>query len=658
MNDKQRWVTLAVGIHHRLAHHRRGVALLVYASLILVATTLASAFSVSMDLRAVVWTDAVLVGGLLVLVRLPLYWHERLCIGRWRFVGVGDVMRLARATVLGSIIVGALAIALPGFDPMLSVLLLEMILAVALIGGFWISYRALFEHARRLSGLNGHGSGLGHPKRRRILVAGAGEAGRMIVHQLLASGRDVEIIGFVDNDPLKWGTAIHGRAVIGSIEDLPAVVEYARVDELLIALPGAGPGDLRRIVNTCSEIDIEFRLVPGLDEVLREAVTLDQVREIRIEDLLGRDPIRLELPELETDLSGKTVLITGAGGSIGSELARQILLHHPRVILLLDQAESPLYLIERELVDRKSDTRIVPVIADILDREEMRMVFARWSPDRVFHAAAYKHVPMMECNIRQAVRNNVLGTWQVAEAAGKSGTERFVLISTDKAVRPSSIMGATKRSAELLILAFARRYSHTDWHVVRFGNVLGSTGSVVPVFQQQIKNRQPLTVTHEEVTRYVMTITEAVQLVLQSSLIPEACGHITMLEMGEPVRILDLARSMIRLSGRTEGYDATIEITGMRPGEKLHEELAAPEERPEPTGIEKVTILRNGKLGMTLGEAEEMIRNLWSEVSGMDDDALRSWLLRVPGVVLEDGWRQEEGWRQVESVRSGDLTGD
>ena len=328
------------------------------------------------------------------------------------------------------------------------------------------------------------------------------------------------------------------------------------------------------------------------------------------------------------------------------------------MVLLLDQAESPLYLIERELVDRKSDTRIVPVIADILDREEMRTVFARWSPDRVFHAAAYKHVPMMECNVRQAVRNNVLGTWQVAEAAGESGTERFVLISTDKAVRPSSIMGATKRLAELLILAFARRYSHTDWHVVRFGNVLGSTGSVVPVFQQQIKNRQPLTVTHEDVTRYVMTIAEAVQLVLQSSLNPEACGNITMLEMGEPVRILDLARSMIRLSGRTEGYDATIEITGMRPGEKLHEELAAPEERPEPTGIEKVMVLRNGNMGVALSEAEEMIRNLWSEVSGMDDDALRSWLLRVPGVVLEAGWRQEHGWRRVERMRSGDLTGD
>ena len=620
-------------LYRQLAHHRRGVALFVHSSLIVTAAVLASAFSVGLDLQRVVWSDALLLGSLLALVRLPLYWWGRLGIGRWRFVGVGEVLRLAGATTLGSAVVSVLATQISSFNLTPSVVLLEVVFSIGLIGGGWIAYRALFEYGQRLRAVTERASSPLHHKHRRVLIAGAGEAGRMIVHQMLRSGQDVDIIGFVDDDPLKWGTAIHGKEVVGSIETMPVLMENNEIDEVLIAIPTAEPADLRRIVDMCGELDIRFRVLPGINEVLLGRVSLDQIREIRIDDLLGRAPIQLELPELEADLGGETVLITGAAGSIGSELARQIIQHSPRELILLDQAESPLFFIERELADRNFDTRIVPVIADILDREEMRVVFTEWSPSRVFHAAAYKHVPMMECNVKSAVRNNVLGTWQVAEIAGESGTEKFVLISTDKAVRPSSVMGATKRLAELLVLAFSRRYVNTAWHVVRFGNVLGSAGSVVPVFERQIKEGQPLTVTHEEVTRFFMTIPEAVQLILQSSLLPEARDHIAMLEMGDPVRILDLARSMIRLSGRTEGYDASIEINGLRPGEKLHEELVTPEEEPRPTTIDKVMILSREKLGALLPDAEEMMRHLWSDVRRMEPSELRGWLFEVPGVM-------------------------
>lgn len=614
-------VTFLTGMHPGLARFRRAIALLVYAVLIFLSTGLAAAFTEDLDLTSVVWGDVGILSCSLILVRIPLYRKTRLGVGRWRFVGMGEVVRLTGTTALGSVLVGVLGVALPVLDPRPAVMILECVLAVVLIGGTWIGYRLLFELTQRVEwSRNGK-----HESPRRILVAGAGEAGGMIVHQMMRSGRQ-NIVGYVDDDPLRWGTAIHGKEVIGATEDLPSIVRHHRVDELLIAIPSADPGDLRRIVAICADLDIEFRVLPGLEEVLQGSVSLDQVREIRIEDLLGRDPVRLELPELDADLNGKTVLITGAAGSIGSELARQVLLHRPDTLLLLDQAESPLYFVERELRSIDSQTEIVPIIADILDRQEIRRLFEEWGPDRVFHAAAYKHVPMMECNVRQAVRNNVLGTWRVAEAAAEFGSERLLLVSTDKAVNPSSVMGATKRVAELLVLAFAREHPETEWHAVRFGNVLGSAGSVIPVFQKQLENGEPLTVTHEEVSRFFMTIPEAVQLVLQSSLLPEARGRIAMLEMGEPVKILDLAREMLRLSGRREGVDAEIRFTGLRPGEKLHEELVLPEENPQETSVPRIHVLSNGITGEALSEVNRRAFSLWQDVRTMNDDELREWL--------------------------------
>ena len=571
-------------LYRTLSAHRRAVALSAYA-----VSTIA-AFVAAYLLRFEFRIPPEHVQTLLFALPLLLFLRAvseaafRVTTSRWRFAGVRDAVRLGLSALTASVIF-LVALQFAGLEPAVprAVILIELVLSANLKAGIWVLYRMAQERRGRRNG--------GGAREVPTLVVGSGVAGGRLVREMIAGGTGYTPVAFLDDDRLKHGTAIEGIRVLGGVEDLGRVAERRGARAVIVAIPSAPAQTLRDIVNRAQEANLSVRVLPAMSEVLSGEAGVDQLREVRIEDLLGREPVHLELPELARDLEGKVVLITGAAGSIGSELARQVALHRPRQMILLDQAESPLYFVELELKERHPLLDLVPVVGDILDAASLERVFLRHRPERVFHAAAYKHVPLMECNPLEAVRNNVVGTWRVAELSGRTGVERFVLISTDKAVRPSSIMGATKRLAELILLGARDRFPGTWFTAVRFGNVLGSQGSVIPLFRKQLETTRRLTVTHEEVSRYFMTIPEAVQLVLQASTLEEARGRIAMLEMGEPVKILDLARNLIRLAGLREGIDAHIVITGMRPGEKMHEELVGDGESSFDTRVERVKVV-------------------------------------------------------------------
>jgi FlaA1/EpsC-like NDP-sugar epimerase len=570
--------------------NRRVIALSVYAGVAGFSYLLSYLLRFDFTLPAEYWPIFLQTLPLLIVVRALFGVLFRLSTGRWRFVGTSDVLRLVLAVTAGSVVFYVAADALPlALRVPRSVMLAEWVLSTYLTAGVWIVYRTAFERLRQLRA-SANGS------TRRVLIVGAGEAGNLLAREMLRQPTGSMPVGFVDDEPTKWGTRLQGLAVLASTAELPSIARRFGVDDIAIAMPSATPQELRRIVIICESAGLPFRVLPGIAEVLQGEVRLNQLRAVQIEDLLGREPISLELPELADDLHGRSVLITGAAGSIGSELSRQVALHAPRVLVLFDQAETGLYYLERELRDRHPDLHLVCVVGDITDGIGVSRVYSEYLPSRVFHAAAYKHVPMMELNVREALRNNVLGTRLVAEAAARYGAQKFVLVSSDKAVRPSSVMGATKRLSELVLLELQARNPKTAYAAVRFGNVMGSAGSVIAIFRSQIEAGRPLTITHPEATRYFMTIPEAVQLILQASLLPEVRGRIAMLEMGEPVRILDLAENMLRVSGATRRNGDRFVFTGLRPGEKLHEELCAPDESTIGTSIPKVRLVEPSML--------------------------------------------------------------
>jgi FlaA1/EpsC-like NDP-sugar epimerase len=534
---------------------------------------------------------------LVVLLRLAASYAFGISTGRWRYVGTSDVQRLVASTVAASAVLFVLAWPMSILSPIpRSVLIIDLFLYTWLTAGTWIVYRTGFEQIRVLGGHQG--------AIKRVLIVGAGEGGSALARELTRSGVRHRAIGFVDDDPSKWNAKVHGLRVFGSVERLQSIVEQNNIHEIVIAVPSATPKQLRRIVEQCEETDLSFKVLPGFTDLLEGRVTWNQVRPLRIEDLLGRDPIALALPELYGDLNEQSVLITGAAGSIGSELARQVALHCPRTLVLFDQSETGLFDLMRELRDKHPEANLQPIVGDITDEVGVEEAFARFKPGRVFHAAAYKHVTMMQTCAREAIRNNVEGTRVVAEVAGRHEVQKFVFVSTDKAVLPVSIMGASKRLAEMLLMEIQPHYPETSFAAVRFGNVLGSNGSVIPIFRKQIDEGRPLTVTHPDATRYFMMIPEAVQLILQASLLPEVRGQIAMLDMGEPVRIVDLARNLLRIAGLPHKNGKSVVFTGLRAGEKLHEELVAPGELTNRTSIEKVCIVT------TPSTANESVRHL------------------------------------------------
>jgi FlaA1/EpsC-like NDP-sugar epimerase len=500
----------------------------------------------------------------------------------WRYISGRDFLQIFRAVAVASaILVVLFAVAKP-FSPTLprSVEVIDFVLTMMLIAGARLAVRLIVERPSR---------GARVPKR-EVLVIGAGSGGQMVVRELqLNPNLGSTAIGFIDDDPRKRGMRMLGLKVLGTTDEIAPILDETGPDEVVIAIPSA-PGTLRgQVVAACREREIPVRTLPTVFELLRGGVQLNkQLREVRVEDVLGREPIVRELDRVGAYLRDRIVLVTGAGGSIGSELCRQIAQVKPRLLVLLDHAEDNLFQIDREMVDERHFTNVESVLADCKEPHRMLEVMQRFKPDVVFHAAAYKHVPLMEANPLEAVRNNAIATRTTAETAAASKVERFVLISTDKAVNPQTVMGASKAMAEWIVESAGHSHPGTRFASVRFGNVLASSGSVVPIFRSQIERGGPITVTHPEMTRYFMTIPEAVQLVIRAGDIGAGKGEVFVLDMGEPVKIVDLANNMIRLAGLEPEQDIAVEFTQPRPGEKLHEELFSEGETPQPTAARRI----------------------------------------------------------------------
>lgn len=599
-----------------LLDHRSLVVLFTQVSLILAANL--SAFALRFDAnippeyQRIMWRYAPYV---LVVFGSGL-WFLGVHRGLWRYVGIHDVGRIFGASFASALFFYVSVHLLLGrTEYPRSVIILTALLSGLFLAGIRLAVRGFREWLRVVG-----------PGARRVLIVGAGNAGELLVRDMLSDGNyGSRPVALVDDDPVKRNKRIHGVPVVGTIADIKAVADRLAIQEIIVAIPSATPTVKQKVLAGSEGCTVPIKTLPSVRRLLGDVASLQQVRPMSLEDLLQREPVQTDLQELHPLLEGKTVLVTGAGGSIGSELCRQIAHYKPASLVLFERYENALHTLLLELRGTFPDVGVLPIVGDVTVADRVREVFRQTGPDLVFHAAAHKHVPLMELNPKEAVRNNVLGTQTVAEAALDAGVGRFVLISTDKAVNPSSVMGATKRIAEHVIQAFGQQGA-TKFTVVRFGNVLGSNGSVVPLFAEQIRKGGPVTVTDPEIKRFFMTIPEAVQLVLQASIMGQG-GEVFVLDMGEQVKIADLARNMIVLSGLVPGKDIEIVYTGLRAGEKLYEELFEESEQVQATAHAKINrAVRATVLGDDL---ELWVRDLQSRLSEYDEDDLLRDLKRL-----------------------------
>lgn len=642
-----------ISLLSRLSYHLRNRHLALF-DLFLLPMAGLMAFALRLDSEQIqTYVNGLLLYMLLApLIKMPLFNLLGIYSRYWRYASVDELILLAGAAIIGGLAQGALFLGGKALFPDLvpavprSIPLLDILVTGIVIATPRFALRMWGQSAQRAS------KSLRAPDTpEHVLIAGAGEAGVLVLRELQANPQAGLIpVGFVDDDPQKHGALIHRVRVLGGREKIPELVRERHIEQVIIAMPSAPGAAIREIVQICEAAGVRARIIPGMYELLSGHVSLKQIRDVQIEDLLRREPVRTDTAQVGTLIRGKRVLVTGAGGSIGSELCRQILRCEPAKLVLLGHGENSIFEIYHELLrisgqsaegpgpkkpqsaiaDRKS--QITPVIADIRFPERLAAVFSQHQPEIVFHAAAHKHVPLMEDNMEDAITNNVLGTRHLVDAAAAAGVMHFVLISTDKAVNPTSVMGATKRVAELIVQDAAARTGRA-FVAVRFGNVLGSRGSVVPFFQRQIAAGGPVTVTHPEIRRYFMTIPEAVQLVLQAAALGKG-GEIFVLDMGEPVRIADLAEDLIRLSGLEPGRDIEIRYTGLRPGEKLYEELFDPTEAHARTGHEKIFVSLNGREPTATARERSLAQALdalSTAASRGDDLAVRRLLATLAG---------------------------